>query len=380
MRVCGVSRASALAAAIALAGMSFSAADATETKSYAMSWFSEAAASEDGDCPGGINPPLIDQYARDLRDLGIPGSDIERLIKMKIDGNVPGGWEKDELEQLINSRARVNGKPANAYANPYAVVDPKLKVVTGKHAYGFNLDGKGKDDPNAFEDPQTHEKGIDHQLFRALGCIEPFRGTLQHDPAFWIFMWTTEKDTAPAWLISVSGEDLSKDGPVTVTFGRALEPTKFNGNGEARADMTFRWDPDKRLQQNVFKGEIKDGVITVAAANNLHLLQDPLTFPSFDLHQLHVRFKVNPDGSLSGFIGGYQPIEQIYFALGQGNLAAEDNFSPELPGMYHAMRKLADADPDPKTGQNWSISAAYKLNAIPAFVVPAEESPRARSR
>ena len=56
---------------------------------------------------------------------------------------MPGGWEKDELEQLINSRARVNGKPANAYAHPYAVVDPKLKVVTGKHAYGFNLDGKG---------------------------------------------------------------------------------------------------------------------------------------------------------------------------------------------------------------------------------------------
>jgi hypothetical protein len=35
------------------------------------------------------------------------------------------------------------------------------------------------------------------------------------------------------------------------------------------------------------------------------------------------------------------------------------------------MRKHADADPDPVTGQNMSISATYYLTAVPAFAAPA---------
>ena len=32
------------------------------------------------------------------------------------------------------------------------------------------------------------------------------------------------------------------------------------------------------------------------------------------------------------------------------------------------MKKAADADPDPKTGMNMSISTAYRITAVPAFV------------
>jgi hypothetical protein len=40
-------------------------------------------------------------------------------------------------------------------------------------------------------------------------------------------------------------------------------------------------------------------------------------------------------------------------------------------GLYHALKKLADADPAPGPGQNTRISAAYRVEAVPAFVVPA---------
>ena len=43
----------------------------------------------------------------------------------------------------------------------------------------------------------------------------------------------------------------------------------------------------------------------------------------------------------------------------------------DVPGLYWALRRLADADPDPVTGQNRRISVAWQFTAVPAFVVPA---------
>ena len=355
-----------LAAALLCAGS----ASAMESKSFAVYWFAQASYSQDGDCEGGLNPKMSDQYVQDLRDLGYKGPEIEKLMKSYADGGEERGWDEKSVRGLMNSRARVNGQPANAFAHPAAVADPHLHAVTGKFAYGFNLDGKGADDPKAFEDPDTHEKGVDNQLFRALGCTDSYRGTLEHDNGFWSFMWMAEKDASPAWLVTLTGEDLSKDGPITITFARAMEMAKFNGNGEARADMTYRIDPEPDLQHNIYKGEIKNGVVTISEnAGVLHMKQDQLTYPEFDLHHFHVRLAFQPDGQLKGLLGGYQPLEQAYFALGEGGLAHESNEAPELPGTYWLMRKLADADPDPKTGQNWSISATYHINAVPAFVV-----------
>lgn len=359
----GLRRASA---ALLLSSLAVQPALAMESKSYVLAYFGQAVSSKEGDCPGGLNATLEAQYAKNLQALGYKGAEVEEI--MKSFGDEGRTWDKNKIGQVMNTRARVNGQAENAFAHPAAVADANLKHVTGTTAYGFNLDGKGAGEAGAFEDPQTHEKGIDNQMFRALGCVDPFRGTLATGTAFWLFMWMAEKDSMPAWLITVEGEDLSKDGPVTVRLSRAIEITKFNANGEARADMTYREDPDPRTRANVFKGEIKGGALSVASTTPLHMMQDQLTFPNFDLANFHMRMTPDAEGRLEGLIGGYQPIEQIYFALGQGGLAAENNYSPELPGMYHLMRKLADG-PQDKDGKIWSISTAYHLKAVPAFVV-----------
>lgn len=49
----------------------------------------------------------------------------------------------------------------------------------------------------------------------------------------------------------------------------------------------------------------------------------------------------------------------------------EDVTGMDYVGLYHALKKLADADPAPGPGQNTRISAAYRVEAVPAFVVPA---------
>ncbi len=376
-------------AGLGITGLAFTAAPASalESRTYVMWWFAQAAYSQDGDCgPGGINPKMVDQFVPNLKRLGYTGQQIEEIMKSggrgDDDDGGPGGWETQKLRQIMETRARVEGKPVNAFMHPAAVIDPMLKTVVGKYAYGFNLDGKGADDATAFEDPQTHEKGVDNQLFRALGCVEAYRGTLENDNTYWSFMWMSQKDVTPAWLITLEGEDLSKDGPVTISMTRALEPPRYNGGGDPRADMTFREDSDPRTRGNVFKGQIKNGVVTIAEDSaHLHLMQDQLTYPEFDLGKFHVRWTLNADGSLNGLIGGYQPIDQTYFAIGQsGQVREGTGLAPELPGIYHAMRRMADGEPDPKTGLRLSISATYHLKAVPAFMVPAKEMVEARAR
>jgi len=48
----------------------------------------------------------------------------------------------------------------------------------------------------------------------------------------------------------------------------------------------------------------------------------------------------------------------------------EQQVTGDIPGYYHLMKRYADADPDPVTGQNRAISVTYYLEAVPAFVAP----------
>jgi hypothetical protein len=349
------------AASILMSGQAL----ALETRSYVVSAFWHAMNSTDKDCPDGLNPKIKEQYEQNLAALGLSAREIASLMEGYVEGE-EGGWDKDKVGNLMHYRGRINGQPVNGFVHPFAVADPKLKVSQGALAHGFNLDGEVSADD--FVDPLSGERGVDHELARVLGCIEPMRATLKEGSAFWQFMWTAIKGIAPAWTITLSGEDLDRDGPVTIAISRAMEPARYNGNGSPRFDMTFRADPDPRVANNVYKGAIRDGVITIIEPGPYRNFSDALLFPRFEMENLHLRLNMNADGTLDGLIGGYQPIEHIYFALGNGNFDSENNFSPELPGMYHLMRRYADAGE--RDGIKWSISATYYIQAVPAFVVP----------
>lgn len=337
-------------------------AAALETRSYVVGWFTLAQNSKENDCLGGLNADIGEQYRANLIALGYSRAEADRLIS----GWQSGGPEGREVREIMNNRGRIDGKPVNAFAHPEAVAEPKSKLMPGKSGYGFNLDGKVT--PEDFEDPQTGEKGVDNQLFRALGCVRAFRGSLDYQPTYSTWLWTMLKDSMPAWLISISGENLDADGPVTITLERALEHRESNANGEARAHMTYRADPDPRTR-NVFRGQLKDGVVQIAQPDDLRLLKDPLSSPELNLAQAHLRLQMKPDGSIDGILSGYQPWREIYFAFAQGGIAQENCITGDSIALYYLLKKAADANPDPKTGENRSISASYRVQAVPAFVV-----------
>lgn len=354
-----------LAACLAMIAL-FAQAASAETQSYVVEWFGLASHSQDGDCPGGVNPPTRVQYATSLALLGKSPQEVDTLMKQLVGED---RIARARVKEMLRNRGRMDGKPVNAFIYPWTVADPKLKSVVGKFALGFNLDGKISE--SSFEEPMTKELGIDNELFRALGCVEQFRGSYDHRSTFWAYIWGSMRQSMLAWLITVEGEDLEKDGPVTITFDRALEHVAFNATGEALADKTYRRDPDPRSHR-VFRGQIKDRILTITEPGYLSLLVDTLAFPTFVLHDTQLRLKMELTGRLSGLIGGYQPWMDVYIQFAQGGLAYEDMIINDTPGDYYLLKRHADAYPDPITGENTAISAAYRVEAVPVFVVDVE--------
>lgn len=71
----------ALTAGLVTVGLLVQPAAATETRSYVVGRFGNAASSRDGDCPGGPNPDIGEQYLRNLAQLGNGQADIDELMQ-----------------------------------------------------------------------------------------------------------------------------------------------------------------------------------------------------------------------------------------------------------------------------------------------------------
>jgi hypothetical protein len=353
----------ALAALMTTALMATSAAQA-ETRSYVVNWFYDANYYDEKTCPEGLNPASAEFFRHDLARIGVPRAKIEELMKdFPGEGGLPQPWVPYVL-------TRGNGKD-NIYQNPESMPDPQLKSAKGSFAYGFNLDGKVEKD--GFKEPLTGEAGVDNQLFRAMGCMRAFRGLpgggRPNSPEI---KWDVLRNQMPAWLLTVTRPDGGADGEATVTIHRATDPVTRDGSGtNVQADMTYRLDSNPRAH-SVIKGAVKGGVFT-AAADEVNIVMDQYVSPELRFKKAHLRLAVQPDGGLKGMIGGYLPWYPIYFGQGVSGYVAEYASSIHLPGLHYNLKKFADADPDPVTGQNRQISSAFFIEAVPAYVQPAKD-------
>lgn len=365
-----ISWAGAAFAACAVSSVQVQAAASTglQTQTYVVSWFGQATATTDDDCSQGVHPEVEQLFLRYAKALGVSQSQINAWHRGFLEGE-----DNRDLMQLMGMRGRINGEPVNPYTHPASVVDLKLPGLDGPMAYGFDLDGSGADQSSGFTDPQTGEKGVDHQLYRAFGCVRAFRGSLEGRPTYWAWSWGQLKESQPAWVVTVQGADLNADGPVTVRLERAIEYLRSNSDGTPRRDAAYRVDPDPR-SRNEFDGVIRDGVVHVASQETLRLLQSPLVAPELELDKFHLRLHRQADGSVKAFMGGYQPWHDLYWAFGSVGIGGEQQVTGDIIALYYLLKRYADADPDPQTGQNRRISATYYIEAVPAFVQQPQEA------
>lgn len=373
----GRTRSRVIAAAILAACMLAAGLAATDkpaprpkaTKGYVVSWFHMTAFSQDSDCPQGLNLPADLLFARIYKELGKSPAEIAKRVAEFPSG--PG------IAEAAN-RGRIGAKPANVYRFPESVPDPQIKTVQGGKAFGFDLDNNPA--TGGFTEPVTGQPGIDDQLYRAFGCFGTMRGVPPARPTTPSVAWDVIRDHSPAWVMEIIGLDDPKNDPeVEVGIYRAVEPVARNAQGEPQASFTFRIDPTPRLQNRV-RGRVKDGVLETDAFD-FTMLGDPYAMVEYNFHKARLRLALTDDGGLKGILGGYHEWLPIYTAYALAGAAFEVNLSLDLPGMYHALKKLADADPDPATGQNRQISATYAMELIPAFLLrdpPGNSSPLAQ--
>jgi predicted lipoprotein with Yx(FWY)xxD motif len=330
-----------------------------ETRGYIISELHTATYPTADDCPKGGNGNFPEIRKHILLSRGFTEAQADAIGDGYGENKAAhkGGPTFD-----FERRGTMDGKPVDIEAFPASEPDPQMQTVEGHYAYGFDLTGHPT--PYSFEDPDTHQM-VENQMWRVLGCLTGYRVKPPVYPFGESVFWDTAEDSMPAWLISISGEDLSKDGPVTVTFDRSLDIAIRNTKGSALSGSSYTIDPDSS-SHSAFKGYIKNRVLTIEPGD-FYLQGESQFYPQLRFKQTHLRLEMMPDGRLRGFLGGYQPWLDYYHYLA---ILGEEPCECDLPAIYWAMKRLADGIPDPVTGQNTGISSAYYFEAVPAFLSP----------
>ncbi len=241
-----------------------------------------------------------------------------------------------------------------------------FKDAGGKVSYGMDLDGKVKD--TDFVSPDG-AKGIDNQLYRAIGCISNYRapeGTVYHFENEFMRRYNSNR-----LMIELSGVDsLVNDDDVTVQTYRGLDPlltdatgASFIPGGTQRVDARF----GKEIM-SIFKGKIVDGVLTTEGAPLV--IPASATFNGSSLHHFkQARFQLKLTAERAeGVIAGYVDVTAFNNHLNTSWSTHHQSYGQlSAPSLYRAMRRLADGYPD-ANGQMTAISSAISVKMAQVYV------------
>lgn len=312
------------------------------------------------DCPNGANP--ANPWKVILKTPWRTDAQVDEILSPEFNH-----------QEMYRQFALRGPRRENILEQPTAVPDPGMIEVSGKVADGFDLDDNVR--TGGFVSPGG-VKGIDNQFYRVAGCIAGMRGPPR------TAMWQKQQNDGMhdgdfTIVLVVSGaQDPRNDDDATFGIYLARDPMVKDANGGMARDYSYRIDPNPKFQ-TVARVRIKDGVIESAAPVEIHMrdFATPASSPKeLVLYKGRLRFEMKADGSLSGLVGGYRDWMAFYKGQngnGQTILGTihENLWHMSMPAFYYALKRNADGLPDAKTGQNRAISAAYRIDAIPAFVI-----------
>ena len=105
------------------------------------------------------------------------------------------------------------------------------------------------------------------------------------------------------------------------------------------------------------------------------MLRDPGYTRDLELLRARVDLEMKPDGSLTGYVGGYRPWEAVYKGWVNARGPVIESLTwVQLPAVYYALRRNADYSPTGPDGEKTHISFALRIDALPAFVMTPDAS------
>jgi len=249
--------------------------------------------------------------------------------------------------------------------------DFEFLEVEGSRSFGLNLDGAV--DADDFVHPDG-TPGIDNQVYRAVGCIIGFRGP---DGVEFIFQNKAILDERyNRMMIELSGvDDLVNDDSVVVTVYRGMDRLLTDASGtRAVAGGTQRID--RRWGESLIRqttGRIVDSVLTTEPIGDVVIPWMNLGVPSIHIiRDMRLQLTLSPEGA-TGLVAGYADVDSWYYQLIR-NDSTHHLSNGQISGisLYKALRRLADAYPDPETDENTAISTALDVRMTQVFIVDPE--------
>jgi hypothetical protein len=334
------------------------------SRSFVVDWL-EPAFFHDGpendniapgtDCPAGtaIRPSWEKALKTAWRD--------EKEIAYYLDAE-----HADDLKRVIRWRGP---NYEDVWANPTLAPDlGGLPPVSGSTGWGFNLDGKVK--PTDFTSPDGI-KGVDNNYYRAAGCWVSYRGSPYHSQRG-VGINGYMRDGLYTIVVVMSGnKDPMNDDDVTLGFYQAKDKLAKDANGQVARDVTFAIKPTTRTQ-SIVKAKIRNGVIETQFPQEIRMRDEAWNSSIPDqllMSNGQLRFQIKEDGGFEGYFGGYRDWKLMYKRQAVPARDTETLQGIDMPSFYYALERHADADPDPVTGKNRQISTAYRIRAVPAFVL-----------
>lgn len=332
------------------------------TKTYVVEWNEPAmyygaktgVIDPGADCPKGTNPEI--DWIKVMMDAGYTR---EEAKWMNDPANPTRSPNHGQNQMAFRGKDR-----ANVYVNPTSTPDPGLVGVSGTIGEGINLDG---DETTGFISP-TGERGMDNNFYKTCGCWKTYRGPRRQSSGALTFndemrngKWTT------VIVVTGTGADPLNDDHVKVGFYFSNDKMVKDGNGAIAADYTFRIAPHAKYE-GIFAARTVKGRILSTAPSDI-MLRDPSYARDLELLRAQVNLEMKPDGTLTGYVGGYRPWEVVYKAwVGARGPVIEALTWVQLPAVYYALRRNADYSPTPG-GEKTHISFALRVDALPAFVM-----------
>ncbi|HLG87130.1 MAG TPA: hypothetical protein VKZ79_08025 [Alphaproteobacteria bacterium] len=367
----GKSVKSALLAALLAAGASSAwAAESSDTKGFVVTHFAFASYDDEAaDCPDGLNLSAKDIYLQSL-----PAGERDRLSKPEA---------QKELWTLLYAPGGNLGpgkRTHNRCADPADFESPPLRTVQGKIADGMDLDGGDPANTCAhqkFTSPDG-KSGIDNQLWRAMGCIRGWR----HGADIEKYAQDNIKAGEYTILLEIQGlKDPRNDAHVKVGIYSSTDQASVDAQGNVLPDASLQVHEDPKYR-TVADGKVVDGVVMTKPVD-LRLKYRSAGYVDTDFYIRGARLKLTlkPDGTASGMLGGYYDVETLYDGfIRQPQVVTSVLLGYSCPAVYAALNQFADGYPDSKTGKCTAISTAFRLDAIPAFVIhPKDEKKMAEA-
>jgi hypothetical protein len=328
-------------------------------------------------CPNGTVPRLRDAWLETLP--------AEERARLKLKENIQEferGWQSYAFGQ--------NG--TNICSQPEMFDHPLIKTVQSPYALGLNLDEGAA--PNStcahetFTSP-TGEKGIDNQVYRAMGCTLEWRGV--DGSGGDITRGSKSFHTSGEWtqVLLLRGVDsLQNDSDVEVIYANTADRPNIDNNGNFLTGVSFTVNNTPPRYRNVLHGRIVNGVLTTRPQDivltetwgqgGARDIRGART--KWEMRQGRLQLAFQPDGSLRGLVGGYRPIPEVYQAMALGGAGTALVAGIDCAAYHATLLKLADGVRDSKTGRCTGVSSAEQMSAVPAFIndVPSGQRTAAR--